>query len=96
MWRELEYYKDYQKRLRAYLGDSKAIDTLTNALYIISIGTNDFLENYYAFSQRRIQYTIDAYQEFLIGIARNFIVDLHSLGARKISLQAFLQWVVCH
>ncbi|KAK4386279.1 GDSL esterase/lipase [Sesamum angolense] len=86
LWRELEYYKDYQKRLRAYLGDGKAIDTLTNALYIISIGTNDFLENYYVVPQRRTQYTIDAYQEFLIGIARNFIVDLHSLGARKISL----------
>ncbi|KAL0319931.1 UNVERIFIED_CONTAM: GDSL esterase/lipase [Sesamum radiatum] len=86
LWRELEYYKDYQRRLRAYLGDWKAIDTLTNALYIISIGTNDFLENYYSFPQRRTQYTVDAYQEFLIGIARNFIIDLHSLGARKISL----------
>ncbi|XP_011085484.1 GDSL esterase/lipase At2g04570 [Sesamum indicum] len=86
LWRELEYYKDYQRRLRAYLGDWKAIDTLTNALYIISIGTNDFLENYYSFPLRRTQYTVGAYQEFLLGIARNFIVNLHSLGARKISL----------
>ncbi|KAK6142444.1 hypothetical protein DH2020_022792 [Rehmannia glutinosa] len=88
LWRELEYYKDYQNRLRAYLGDKKAMDTITNALYMISMGTNDFLENYYAFPprQRRLQYTVDAYQELLIGIAKNFIVDLHNLGARKISL----------
>ncbi|KAK6120643.1 hypothetical protein DH2020_045618 [Rehmannia glutinosa] len=84
----IEYYKDYQNRLRSYLGDKKAMDTITNALYMISIGTNDFLENYYAFPprQRRLQYTVDAYQELLIGIAKNFIVDLHTLGARKISL----------
>ncbi|GFQ04793.1 GDSL esterase/lipase at2g04570 [Phtheirospermum japonicum] len=71
LWRELEYYKDYQTRLRAYLGDRKAMDTISNALHLISIGTNDFLENYYAFPPRprRLQYTIDAYQAFLIGIA---------------------------
>ncbi|KAG6420422.1 hypothetical protein SASPL_116949 [Salvia splendens] len=86
-WRELEYYKDYQKRLRAYLGDGKAIYTISNSLYIISMGTNDFLENYFAFnSQRRTQYSIDAYQHFLIGLARNFVVNLHGLGARKISI----------
>ncbi|KAL8506818.1 hypothetical protein ACS0TY_017636 [Phlomoides rotata] len=86
-WRELEYYKEYQKRLRAHFGDWKTIDILSKALYVISIGTNDFLENYYAFnSQRRSQFTVDAYQIFLVGIAKKFIVDLHSLGARKISL----------
>ncbi|KAH6776108.1 GDSL-like Lipase/Acylhydrolase superfamily protein [Perilla frutescens var. hirtella] len=87
LWKELEYYKEYQKRLRAYLGDWKAIDTISKALYIISIGTNDFLENYYSFtSQRRTQYTVDAYQLYLIGIAKKFVVSLHGLGARKISL----------
>lgn len=86
-WRELEYYKEYQKRLRSHFGDWKTILTISRALYVISIGTNDFLENYYAFnSQRRSQYTVDAYQTFLIGIAKKFIVDLHHLGARKISL----------
>ncbi|KAH6796003.1 hypothetical protein C2S51_036989 [Perilla frutescens var. frutescens] len=87
LWKELEYYKEYQKRLRAYLGDWKAIDTISKALYIISIGTNDFLENYYSFtSQRRTQYTVDAYQLYLIGIAKKFVVSLYGLGARKISL----------
>ena len=51
------------------------------------MGTNDFLENYFAFnSQRRSQYSIDAYQHYLIGLARNFVVNLHGLGARKISI----------
>ncbi|PIN09133.1 Triacylglycerol lipase [Handroanthus impetiginosus] len=86
LWKELEYYKEYQGRLRAYLGEEKANDAITNALYVISMGTNDFLENYYTLPETRSQYTVDAYQTFLIGIARNFIINLHSLGARKISL----------
>ncbi|KAL3615290.1 hypothetical protein CASFOL_040951 [Castilleja foliolosa] len=88
LWRELDYYKDYQSRLRTYLGDKKAIDTIANALHVISIGTNDFLENYYAFPprERRLEYTIEAYQGLLIGIARDFITGLHGLGASKISL----------
>lgn len=87
LWKELEYYKDYQTKLRAYLGDEKANQTIGEALYIMSIGTNDFLENYYAFPPRRqSQYTIDQYQQFLIGIAKNFTINLYNLGARKISL----------
>lgn len=83
----MEYFKEYQTRLRAQFGDWNTILIISKSLYIISIGTNDFLENYYAFnSQRRSQYTVDAYQAYLVGIARNFIVDLHGLGARKISL----------
>ncbi|CAA3011502.1 GDSL esterase lipase At2g04570-like [Olea europaea subsp. europaea] len=85
-WKELEYYKDYQKKLKAYLGEQKASETIADALYLISIGTNDFLENYYTLPKRQMQYTVDEYQDFLIGIARNFIVNLHGLGARKISL----------
>ncbi|KAL6975656.1 hypothetical protein U1Q18_024451 [Sarracenia purpurea var. burkii] len=86
LWKELEYYKEYQKKLRAHLGDKKADDTLREALYIMSIGTNDFLENYYTLPNRRSQFTVDQYQAFLVGIARNFVVNLYALGARKITL----------
>ncbi|KAL2483283.1 GDSL esterase/lipase [Forsythia ovata] len=85
-WKELEYYKDYQNKLRAYFGVQKANEIIADALYMTSIGTNDFLENYYTLPRRQLQYNVDQYQDFLIGIARNFIVNLHGLGARKISL----------
>ncbi|GMP66675.1 hypothetical protein CsSME_00026939 [Camellia sinensis var. sinensis] len=86
LWKELEYYKTYQTKLRAYLGDQKANETLTEALYVMSMGTNDFLENYYIMNERRSQYNIDQYQSFLIRIAKNFIMSLYKLGARKVSL----------
>ncbi|KAI4331031.1 hypothetical protein MLD38_029260 [Melastoma candidum] len=88
LWKELEYYKDYQVRLRQYLGKAKANAVLSEALYIVSLGTNDFLENYYSFppGSRQNQFSIKQYKDFLVGLASNFIRELHSLGARKISL----------
>ncbi|XP_020238942.1 GDSL esterase/lipase At2g04570 [Cajanus cajan] len=86
LWKQLEYYKGYQKKLRVYLGESRAHETIAKALHIISLGTNDFLENYYAIPGRASQYTPREYQNFLAGIAENFIHKLYALGARKISL----------
>lgn len=83
----MEYYKDYQKKLRESLGDEKANDIISEGLYLMSLGTNDFLENYYSgFSSRSWKYTIEEYQNFLIEIAGNFIKELHEVGGRKISL----------
>lgn len=52
MWKELEYYKEYQNKLRAYVGKDKANEILSEALYLMSLGTNDFLENYYLSPKR--------------------------------------------
>lgn len=86
IWKQLEYYKEYQSRLRSYLGESEAEKILSEALYMISMGTNDFLENYYVLPVRPAQYSVEEYQKFLADIARNFIIGLYQLGGRKISL----------
>ncbi|KAM7498366.1 hypothetical protein LguiA_022780 [Lonicera macranthoides] len=86
LWKEIEYYKEYQNKLRSYLGPAKANQILTEAFYCTSMGTNDFLENYYTTRDRRSQFTIDQYQDFLIGIAESFYKELYSLGARKVSV----------
>ncbi|XP_062079595.1 GDSL esterase/lipase At4g26790-like [Humulus lupulus] len=86
-WKELEYYKQYQKDLRSYLGKEKANEVIRDALYLLSIGTNDFLENYFLIPNgRSSQFSIEEYQEFLVGIARDFVTKLYILGARKISI----------
>ncbi|XP_035547346.1 GDSL esterase/lipase At2g04570-like [Juglans regia] len=87
LWKELEYYKDYQKKLRSYLGESEADKRISEALHVMSLGTNDFLENYYSFpGGRQSQFSVTRYEDYLIGIATNFIKALYGLGARKISL----------
>ncbi|GAB2256829.1 hypothetical protein Droror1_Dr00022888 [Drosera rotundifolia] len=85
LWREVEYYKEFQQRLRDYLGEEKANVIISEALYMTSIGTNDFLENYYTLPQRRTQFTVEQYQDYLVRIAEDFLRQLYGLGARKFS-----------
>ncbi|XP_020598781.1 GDSL esterase/lipase At2g04570-like [Phalaenopsis equestris] len=86
LWKQLEYFKDYIGKLRSYQGEAKATETIREGLYIISMGTNDFLENYYAVPGRSSTFTVDEYQNFLIGIAGRFVEEIYALGARKIDL----------
>ncbi|CAL1354105.1 unnamed protein product [Linum trigynum] len=86
LWKELEYYAEFQDKLRGYLGNDKANEILREALHLISIGTNDFLENYYMLPGKSSQYTVVEYQNILLGIARNFITELHRRGAQKITI----------
>ncbi|KAB2096087.1 hypothetical protein ERO13_A01G084200v2 [Gossypium hirsutum] len=85
-WKEMVYYKEFQDKLRGYLGNDIANHHLSESLHLISIGTNDFLENYYTFPTRSSEYPVDKYEIFLIGIASNFIRELYNLGARKIAI----------
>ncbi|KAG6406994.1 hypothetical protein SASPL_129974 [Salvia splendens] len=86
LWKEVEYYKEYQNKLKAYAGETKANSIINEALYLVSLGTNDFLENYYTIPNTRSRYTVDQYQDFLIGLVEEFITSIYGLGARKISL----------
>ena len=69
------------------MGWRNAQKTLKEALYIVSIGTNDFLENYYTpgIHSRSTEMTVDKFEDFLLDIAGKFLVEIYSLGARKIS-----------
>ncbi|XP_010943227.3 GDSL esterase/lipase At4g26790 [Elaeis guineensis] len=86
LWKEVEYFKDYQKKLRRYVGRAKAKYIVNEAVYIISIGTNDFLENYYSLVTGRFgQFSIGEFEDFLMDRAAEFLTRIYNLGARKIS-----------
>ncbi|CAN6271735.1 unnamed protein product [Urochloa humidicola] len=89
IWKELEYFKEYASRLRSLQGDAKAEETLSEALYIVSMGTNDFLENYYAVpsgNAARHAAAAPEYAGYLLDVAEAFARALHALGARKLDL----------
>ncbi|KAG0493343.1 hypothetical protein HPP92_004337 [Vanilla planifolia] len=90
MWKELEYFREYISKLKGYQGEVKAMETIREALYLISVGTNDFLENYYVLPGRPSSYTVEEYQSFLVDIAEGFVNELYQLGARKIDLTGIL------
>uniref|UniRef100_A0A453NP99 GDSL esterase/lipase n=1 Tax=Aegilops tauschii subsp. strangulata TaxID=200361 RepID=A0A453NP99_AEGTS len=88
IWKELDYFKEYAAKLRSFQGEDKARETLTEALYLVSMGTNDFLENYYAVPHgNAAKYpTASAYGGYVLSVAESFVRALHALGARKIDL----------
>ncbi|KAG8070098.1 hypothetical protein GUJ93_ZPchr0006g41066 [Zizania palustris] len=88
LWKELDYFKEYAAKLRSFQGADAAEETLSEALYLVSMGTNDFLENYYAVPRgHAAEYgTPAAYGDYLLGVAESFVRELHALGARKVDL----------
>lgn len=86
--KELDYFKEYAAKLRSFQGDDKAEETLSEALFIVSMGSNDFLENYYAVPRgHAAQYAAASdYAAYLLGVAESFVRALHALGARKVDL----------
>ncbi|KAF8783913.1 hypothetical protein HU200_000363 [Digitaria exilis] len=86
LWKEVEYYEDYQHRLRSHLGRSRAAAIIRGALHVVSIGTNDFLENYFLFATGRFaQFTVAEFEDFLVAGARAFLARIHGLGARRVT-----------
>uniref|UniRef100_A0A0A9E1V2 GDSL esterase/lipase n=1 Tax=Arundo donax TaxID=35708 RepID=A0A0A9E1V2_ARUDO len=86
LWKEVEYFKEYQRRLRRHVGRATARRIVTDALYIVSIGTNDFLENYFLFVTGRFaQFTVAEFEDFLVAQAERFLAEIHRLGARRVT-----------
>lgn len=63
---QLKYFMHYKVKMRRLLGVKSAEDIIGNAIFVISMGTNDFLQNYYLDPIRPNQYTIDQFQNFLV------------------------------
>jgi hypothetical protein len=48
------------------VGEKKAKDIIRHAVFVLSMGTNDFLQNYFLQSMRTDQFTLQEYQNFLV------------------------------
>lgn len=68
MYRQYEYFEEYQNRLSALIGASQAKTRVNQALVLITVGGNDFVNNYYLvpYSARSQQYPLPQYVKFLI------------------------------
>ncbi|CAN6441803.1 unnamed protein product [Victoria cruziana] len=83
---QVEYYKEYQSKLADVAGQENATSILSQAVYILSAGSSDFVQNYYINPLLNKLYTPDAYSEFLVEIFCNFVQNLYDLGARRIGV----------
>ncbi|XP_041026522.1 GDSL esterase/lipase At5g45960 isoform X2 [Juglans microcarpa x Juglans regia] len=82
--KQLEYFRDYKKRLESSTGKQRTKEHIKNALFVVSAGTNDFVVNYFVLPTRRKSYTVSSYQQFLLQQCKELIQGLWEEGARKI------------
>ncbi|KAL1535491.1 GDSL esterase/lipase-like protein [Salvia divinorum] len=86
MKKQYSYFEAARETMRQDIGDDDTDDIIRNAIYLISGGTNDMLDNYYAIPIRRYMYTVSAYHDFLLSNLRDFVKKLYKLGARKMGV----------
>ncbi|XP_021734859.1 GDSL esterase/lipase At5g33370-like [Chenopodium quinoa] len=86
IYRQLDYFRQYQQRVSALIGEAGAQQLVNRALVLITLGGNDFVNNYYLvpFSVRSTQFTLPAYVDFLIQEYSRILEKLYDLGARRV------------
>ncbi|KAE8663056.1 GDSL esterase/lipase [Hibiscus syriacus] len=82
----LELFQEYERRLSALVGSKQAHQLVSQALVLITVGGNDFVNNYYLvpFSARSRQYSLPDYVLFLISEYRELLTKLYKLGAQRV------------
>ncbi|VAH25092.1 unnamed protein product [Triticum turgidum subsp. durum] len=86
MSRQLQYFHEYQGKLRAVVGASQATQIVNRALVLITLGGNDFVNNYFfmPFSLRSLQFSLPNYVRYLISEYKKILVRLYDMGARRV------------
>ncbi|KAJ0079884.1 hypothetical protein Patl1_23567 [Pistacia atlantica] len=86
MFRQLDYFEEYQRRVTALVGEDEARRLVNQALVLITVGGNDFVNNYYLvpFSARSRQFALPDYVTYLISEYRKLLQRLYNLGARRV------------
>lgn len=66
--KQFEYFQQYQQRVSALIGPEATQQLVNQALVLITLGGNDFVNNYYLipFSARSRQFTLPDYVVYLI------------------------------
>ncbi|GJV10852.1 GDSL esterase/lipase-like protein [Tanacetum coccineum] len=83
---QLDYFKQYQDRVSALIGPQKTKQLVNNALVLMTLGGNDFVNNYYLvpMSARSRQYSLQDYVPFVISEYKKLLMRVYDLGARKV------------
>ncbi|KAG4124899.1 hypothetical protein ERO13_D10G065950v2 [Gossypium hirsutum] len=77
---QVEYFKEYQAKLAKVAGSSKSASIIKDALYVLSAGSGDFLQNYYVNPLVNHAYTPEQYGSFLIDAFTRFVQNVYGLS----------------
>ncbi|PWZ10217.1 GDSL esterase/lipase APG [Zea mays] len=83
---QLEYFREYQTKLAAVAGAGQARSILSGALYIVSAGASDFVQNYYINPLLFKTQTADQFSDRLVAIFGRTVQELYGMGARRVGV----------
>ncbi|KAI3796891.1 hypothetical protein L1987_39578 [Smallanthus sonchifolius] len=83
---QIQYFEQYQERVSDIIGPEETERLVNQALTLITLGGNDFVNNYYLvpFSARSRQFALPDYVVYLISEYRKVLTRLYELGLRRI------------
>ncbi|XP_059063254.1 GDSL esterase/lipase At5g03810 isoform X2 [Cryptomeria japonica] len=83
---QLKLYIQYREDLARVVGVANASTILSDALYLISTGSNDYLNNYNYNIFLQIEYNRRQYRNHLLNLLANFLEELRFLGVRRVGV----------
>ncbi|KAG8380706.1 hypothetical protein BUALT_Bualt06G0043800 [Buddleja alternifolia] len=83
---QLAYFQQYQQRVSVLIGAGETQRLVNQALVLITLGGNDFVNNYYLvpFSARSRQFSLPDYVRYLISEYQKILMRIYELGARRV------------
>ncbi|XP_027936320.1 GDSL esterase/lipase At5g33370-like [Vigna unguiculata] len=86
IYKQLKLFQHYQQRLSAHIGAEEAWRHVNQALVLITLGGNDFVNNYYLvpYSARSRQFSLPDYVNYIISEYRLILKRLYGLGGRRV------------
>ncbi|KAG4983567.1 hypothetical protein AAZX31_10G159000 [Glycine max] len=86
IYKQLKLFAHYQQRLSAHIGKEGAWRHVNQALILITLGGNDFVNNYYLvpYSVRSRQFSLPDYVTYIISEYRLILRRLYDLGGRRV------------
>lgn len=75
MYRQFEYFQEYQNRVTALIGPQRTKQLVNGALILITVGGNDFVNNYFLvpYSARSRQFSLPNYVKYVISEYRKLL-----------------------
>ncbi|NP_001136990.1 anther-specific proline-rich protein APG [Zea mays] len=86
MSRQLHYFGEYQGKLSALVGAARARQLVRRSLVLITLGGNDFVNNYYLvpFSLRSRQFALPEYVGYIVSEYKKILIRLYAMGCRRV------------
>jgi len=86
VWQQIKYLEEYRRKISSLIGHENGTNLLNRAIAFISIGTNDFIANYFLQLKLRHKLNVNQYQDFLIEIYSVYIQELYKKDLLKIAI----------